>query len=732
MPRRRRSRAADPAPRDALETGDRASPGHPPAAAPWQSRGLAQSLAAGNLALRAPGLYINRELSFLEFNRRVLAQAEDESVPLLERVRFLAISCGNLDEFFEIRVAGLKQRKDLGSRGSGPDGMDVDDQLAAIRAESLRLVARQYRLLNDGLVPALRGQGIRVLRASEWSTEQREWLADYFTHEIEPVLTPLGLDPARPFPRIQNKSQNFVVELSGSDAFGRSASLAIVQLPRSLPRIIRLPSSPAGSVDLAYLSQVAWSFVGQLFTGMKVEGCHQFRVTRNAELWVDDEETEDLLRAVEGELASRRYGDAVRLETMRDCPPRLRDFLLERFALCADDHYAVDGPVNLNRLMAVHELVDRKDLKYPPLVPAVPKRLLGHQDLFETIREKDVLLHHPFHSFAPVIDFLRQAASDPQVLAIKQTLYRTGPDSPVVDALVDAARAGKEVTVVIELMARFEEAANIALANRLQEAGAHVMYGVVGYKTHAKLIMVVRREAGRLHRYCHLGTGNYHPQTTRLYTDYGLFTADEAIGEDLHELFLQLTSPTRVAQMQKILQSPFTLHEAMLERTRREIAHAQAGRPARIIAKVNSLIEPQIVQALYEASAAGVRIDLIVRGICALRPGVPGVSENITVRSIIGRFLEHSRVYFFENGGDPEIFCASADWMERNFFRRIEVCFPVCRRRHRAQVLEDLELYLADNCEAWVLRADGTYERRQPGDQPPVAAQAVLLQSLAD
>ena len=685
-----------------------------------------------DVSLDSPQLYINRELSFLEFNRRVLAQAQDVAVPLLERIKFLAISCGNLDEFFEIRVAGLKQRRELGSRGSGPDGMDVDDQLTAIRAESLRLVAAQYEVLNRELLPALERAGIRVLRAADWTPEQADWLDAYFADEIEPVLTPLGLDPARPFPRIQNKSQNFIVELSGTDAFGRSASLAIVQLPRSLPRILRVPSRDPAAVNLVYLSQVILHNVGRLFTGMKVEGCHQFRVTRNAELWVDDEETEDLLRAVEGELASRRYGDAVRLETTLDCPGHLRDFLLERFELGPDDHYAVDGPVNLNRLIAVADLVDRRDLKYPPFAPAVPKRLIGRLDLFEAIREKDVLLHHPFHSFAPVIDFLRQSAVDPHVLAIKQTLYRTGPDSPVVDALVDAARAGKEVTVVIELMARFDEAANIALANRLHEAGAHVMYGVVGYKTHAKLIMVVRRDSDRLRRYCHLGTGNYHPRTTRLYTDYGLFTCDEAIGEDLHELFLQLTSPTRVAQMQKILQSPFTLHEAMLERTRREIGHARAGRPARIIAKMNSLIEPQIVRALYEASMAGVRVELLVRGICALRPGVPGISENITVRSIIGRFLEHSRVYYFENGGQPETFCASADWMERNFFRRIEVCFPVQRRHHRAQVLADLELYLADNCQAWVLSADGTYQRQSPGDAPPVAAQVALLATLAD
>jgi polyphosphate kinase len=683
-------------------------------------------------ALNSPQLYINRELSFLEFNRRVLAQAQDPGIPLLERLKFLAISCSILDEFFEIRVAGLKQRKDLGSRGSGPDGMDVDDQLAAIRSVSSRLVDAQYSTFNDALQPALVAQGIRILRAPEWTPAQADWLSAYFDKEVEPVLTPLGLDPARPFPRIQNKSQNFIVELSGSDAFGRNAALAIVQVPRSLPRILRLPSSDPARVELTYLSQVILSFVDRLFTGMNVLGCHQFRVTRNAELWVDDEETEDLLRAVEGELASRRYGDAVRLETALDCPPALRDFLLERFELGPEDHYAVDGPANLNRMMAIYDLVDRKDLKYPAFAPAVPRRLVGRPDIFEAIREKDILLHHPFHSFAPVIDFLRQAAGDAQVLAIKQTLYRAGPDSPVVDALVAAARAGKEVTVVIELLARFDEAANIELANRLQEAGAHVMYGVVGYKTHAKLIMVVRRETDRLRRYCHLGTGNYHPQTTRLYTDYGLFTCDEAMGEDLHELFLQLTSPTRVAQMRKILQSPFTLHEAMLERTRREIDHARAGRPARIIAKMNSLIEPQIIRALYEASIAGVRVDLVVRGICSLRPGVPGVSDNIRVRSVIGRFLEHSRVYYFENGGDPEIFCSSADWMERNFFRRIEVCFPVLRKHHRARVLSDLELYLADDSQAWELRADGAYTRSTPGASGPVTAQVALLETIAD
>ncbi|HKE95093.1 MAG TPA: polyphosphate kinase 1, partial [Povalibacter sp.] len=417
---------------------------------------------------------------------------------------------------------------------------------------------------------------------------------------------------------------------------------------------------------------------------------------------------------------------AVRLETSVDCPEDITNFLLRHFALTKDDVYQVNGPVNLNRLMAIYDLLDRPDLKYAPFTPRIPKRVVAKEDIFAVMRESDLLLHHPFESFAPVIDLLRQAATDPDVLAIKQTLYRTGPQSPVVDALVDAARAGKEVTVIIELMARFDEAANISLATRLQEAGAHVMYGVVGYKTHAKLIMVVRRERGKLRRYCHLGTGNYHPNTARTYTDYGLFTCDEAVGEDLHELFLQLTSPTRVATMQKILQSPFTLHDALLEKTKREMEVARQGRPARIIAKLNALIEPQIIQTLYQASMAGVKIDLIVRGICALRPGIPGVSENIRVRSIIGRFLEHSRVYYFHNDGDPELFCASADWMERNFFRRIEVCFPL-GRSHRDQIIEDLQIYLSDNVQAWELRADGEYEHCSAGDKAMISAQTMLL-----
>ena len=684
--------------------------------------------------LKAPEYYINRELSFLEFNARVLAQAHDRTLPLLERIRFLGISCSNLDEFFEIRVAGLKQRLELGTLAGGPDGMTVPEQLTAIHSRAAALVKEQYELLNQLVFPALAEQGSRFVNARTMSAEQRAWLSDYFAHEVEPVLTPLGLDPARPFPRIQNKSLNFIVRLSGKDAFGRDAELAVVQVPRSLPRIIKLPPSKdaPGMTYFVFLSAVISAFVAQLFSGMSVEGAWQFRVTRNSDLFVDDEEVDNLLRAIEGELAERRYGAAVRLETSLDCPADISGFLLKHFALAHDDLYQVNGPVNLNRLTAIYDLVDRPDLKFAAFTPSVQKRLIAREDMFAALREGDVLLHHPFESFAPVIDFLRQSALDPHVLAIKQTLYRAGPQSPLVDALVDAARAGKEVTVVIELMARFDEAANIQLATRLQEAGAHVMYGVVGYKTHAKLLMVVRRESGKLRRYCHLGTGNYHPNTARIYTDYGLFTCDGAIGEDLHELFLQLTSPTRAATLQKVLQSPFTLHDSLLEKMKREVAHVQAGRPGRIIAKMNSLIEPQVIQALYQAAMAGVKIDLIVRGICALRPGIRGVSENIRVRSIVGRFLEHSRVYYFHNGGDPDIYCASADWMERNFFRRIEVCFPIETKLHRDRILEDLETYLADNVQAWALNADGSYSRLSPEEAPAVSAQRTLLERYAE
>jgi polyphosphate kinase len=676
--------------------------------------------------LKAPQQYINRELSFLEFNQRVLDQAFDESVPLLERLKFLCISCSNLDEFFEIRVAGLKQLQELGGAQLAADGMSIPEQLSAIHDRATRLVADQYRCLNGLLLPALSAEGVPLLGPTEWTPQHSQWLEQYFEREVEPVLSPLGLDPARPFPRIQNKSLNFIVRLEGKDAFNRDSELAIVQAPRSLPRVVPLPGEGATRACVL-LSSIVQAFVHKLFTGIKVIGCYQFRVTRNSDLFVDEEEIDDLRRALEGELAHRRYGAAVRLETSSDCPSDMVKFLQAQFASNGLDTYPVAGPVNLNRLSAVYDLVQRPDLKYPIFTPGTPKRLVGTTDLFACIRQKDVLLHHPYQSFAPVMDFLRQAAADPQVLAIKQTLYRAGHDSPLVDALVAAAHAGKDVTVIIELRARFDEEANIELSNRLQEAGAHVMYGVVGYKTHAKLTLIVRREADGMRRYCHLGTGNYHPRTARHYTDYGLFTCDDEIGQDVHELFLQLTSLTQTPKLNRLTQSPFGMHEMVLSKIAREAEHARAGRGARIIVKMNALVDSQVIEALYRASCAGVKIDLIVRGVCCLRPGVPGVSENISVRSIVGRFLEHSRVFYFENGGEPDMFCASADWMERNFFRRVEVAFPIRRERHAERILRDLDFCLKDNCQAWKLQPDSSYVRISRGSERALSAQSELL-----
>ncbi|MCG5512707.1 polyphosphate kinase 1 [Ectothiorhodospira shaposhnikovii] len=683
--------------------------------------------------LTNPELYLNRELSLLAFNQRVLELAKQETIPLLERLRFLCISSTNLDEFFEIRVAGLKQQLQLGVNTPGPDGLSATEQLTRVGQLAHTLVDDQYATLNDILIPALAEQNIHFVRRTHWSDEQAAWVKDFFDRELLPVLSPLGLDPAHPFPRILNKSLNFIVTLEGKDAFGRESRMAVVQAPRSLPRLARLPREIAkGDYDFVFLSSILHAHVGELFQGMTVTGCYQFRLTRNSDLFVHEEEIDDLLMALEGELPQRNYGEAVRLEVADNCPTKVAEFLLRQFKLGPDDLYQVNGLVNLNRLMAVHELVERPDLKYPSFVPALPPVLTGSADIFHTIRRGDVLLHHPYQSFVPVVEFMRQAARDPDVLAIKQTLYRTGVRSQLVDILMQAAQAGKEVTVVIELRARFDEEANIQLANRLQDAGAHVTYGVVGYKTHAKLAMVVRREKDRIRRYVHLGTGNYHAGTARAYTDYGLLTADKVIGEDVHKVFQQLTGLGKVSKLKKLLQAPFTLHSGMLERIEREIEHVRSGKPGRVLARMNSLIEPRLIQAMYRASQAGVRIDLVVRGVCCLRPGVPGISDNIRVRSVMGRFLEHSRVFYFQNGGEPEIFLSSADWMPRNFFRRVEVAFPVEVPELRDRVLqESLLAYISDNTQAWALQQDGSYRRlKAASNHKPRSAQDELLGKL--
>jgi polyphosphate kinase len=688
---------------------------------------------AVEIDLNHPDLYINKELSLLAFHRRVVAQAKNETIPLLERLRFLCIASTNLDEFFELHVAGLKEQVEFGSVQAGPDNLTASEVLNRVSALAKEFVEEQYYLFNEHLLPKLEKEGIRFLKRDQWNDVQGAWIKDYFDNDLLPILTPIGLDPAHPFPPILNKSLNFIVSLKGKDAFGRDSGLAVVQAPRSLPRFIQFPTDLSEQpYDFVFLSSTIHAQVGDLFPGMKVMGCYQFRVTRNSDLFVDGEEVDDLLRALEGELPSRRYGNSVRLEAADNCPEHMVNFLLKQFKLSEQDLYQVNGPVNLNRLIALPDLVDRPDLKYPSFKPGLPKRL--ERNIFAAIREGDILLHHPFQSFTPVIDFIRQAANDPQVLAIKQTLYRTGPDSVVVDTLVEAARSNKEVTVVVELRARFDEEANIRLANRLQEAGAHVVYGVVGYKTHAKMIMVVRREAKKLRRYVHLGTGNYHARTARLYADYGLFTCDQDIGEDVHKMFMQLTSLGRGAKLKRLLQAPFTLHECMINHIKREADNARQGKPAHIIAKVNALTEPKIIRALYEASMAGVKIDLIVRGVCCLRPGIPGVSENIQVRSIVGRFLEHTRCFYFLNNGNSEVFCGSADWMTRNLLKRVEQCYPIGDPGLKARVIQEgLKLYMQDNTQAWVLDRDGNYTCMQPVEgETPISAQQLLLQNLAE
>ncbi|ADC71459.1 Polyphosphate kinase [Thioalkalivibrio sp. K90mix] len=679
-------------------------------------------------------LFLNRELSLLEFNRRVLELARDPGFPLLERLRYLSISSTNLDEFFEVRVGSLRQQIDLNVQTPGPDGLSAAEQLRQIAPRAHALVDDQYRTLNDELIPAMAAEGIHFVRRSHWNEQQKAWVRQFFREQLQPVLSPIGLDPAHPFPRILNKSLNFIVTLKGKDAFGRESGRAVVQAPRSLPRLVHLPREVAsGDSDFVLLSSILHAHVDELFKGMKVTGCYQFRLTRNSDLFVQEEEIDDLLNALEGELPQRNYGAGVRLEVADNCPDEVAQFLLQEFHLEADDLYQVTGLVNLNRMMAVYDLVDRPDLKFPPFVPSLPRPDASGDSIFASIRAHDLLLHHPYQSFMPVVDFLRQAASDPRVLAIKQTLYRTGTQSPLVETLIEAAQSGKEVTVVIELRARFDEADNIELANRMQDAGVHVTYGVVGYKTHAKLALVVRRNGDKLVRYAHLGTGNYHSGTAKAYTDYGLLTADPVLTEDVHRVFQQLTGLGKVERLRELIQAPFRLHDAMCEKIEREAENAREGRPARIVARMNSLNEARIIQALYRASQAGVRIQLIVRGICSLRPGVPGISENIEVRSVLGRFLEHSRVFYFENGGEPELYLSSADWMPRNFFRRVEVAFPIRDTAMRDRVAEEsLFNYLRDTASAWTLQADGSYRRVEPAaDEPPHSAQQELLHTLA-
>ena len=680
-----------------------------------------------NSSIHTLKTYINRDLSLLEFHKRVLAQAKDTEYPLLERLNFLIIFSRNLDEFFEIRVASLIQQFELSNNNkTSPDNLFISEILTMISKLAHEAVEEQYKILNYNILPQLQGNGVNFIQHGDILQKHKAWIKDYFHHEVQPVVTPISLDPAHPFPRLANKSLNFIVTLEGNDAFGRKIDLAIVPAPRSLPRLVKLPTHVSGEAEhYILLSAIIQQHIHELFPGVTTTGCYQFRVTRNADLTVS-EDVEDLAIALKGELSSRRFGRAVRLEVNKTCPETITDYLLEQFDLDQDQLYLVNGPVNLARFISNFNL---PELRFPPYVQKLPKVLYGKKSIFEVLKTEDVLLHHPFHSFAPVIKLLKEAARDPHVLAIKQTLYRSGVDSEIVQVLAEAARNGKEVTAVIELRARFDEESNIEVANLLQEAGAVVVYGIVGYKTHAKMILIVRREIDKIKRYVHLGTGNYHAMNAKIYTDYGLLTSDADICEDVHKIFQELTGMGKTIKLEKLFHAPFTLHSQLLELIQQEIKNSKAGKKAQIIIKVNALTEPQLIHELYQASQAGVQIDLIVRSICCLRPQVAGLSDNIRVRSIVGRYLEHTRVYYFYNNGDSKLYCASADWMARNLFSRIETCFPIENKKIRKQILEEgLNNYLKDNRRAWELQADGTWIQCQPGNgQAVYIAQQQLM-----
>ncbi|TAK91756.1 MAG: polyphosphate kinase 1 [Burkholderiaceae bacterium] len=676
---------------------------------------------------------LNRELGILAFNARVLAQAEDPTVPLLERLRYLCISSSNMDELFEIRVSGLHEQMRGSPTYRSPDGLLSAQILAQVSERAHGLVARQYQVLNEMILPALENEGVYLHQTDEWNAQQAAWAREYFDEQILPVLTPIGLDPVQPFPKIYNKSLNFIVTLQGEDAFQRDSGIAIVQAPRILPRLIPVPPEISGYPHgFMMLTSIMQGFVSALFPGMEVQGCYQFRVTRNSDLFVDEEEVTNLRLALQGELSQRHFGSAVRLEISEHCPAPITQLLLREFGLQPVDCYRVDGPVNLIRLMPLADKVDRADLKFPPFTPGIPNALQREENVFDAIRAQDILLHHPYQSFTPVLEFLQTAARDPDVVAIKQTIYRTGNESELMDTLINAARNGKEVTVVVELMARFDEEININWAAQLEEVGAHVVYGIVGHKTHAKMLLVLRREKGKLKRYVHLGTGNYHPRTARLYTDFGLLTCNPEITQDVHEVFQQLTGLGKANRQHHLWQSPFTMHKKILGAIRHEIDHAHQGKPARVIAKMNALLETEVIEMLYAASQAGVKIDLIVRGVCALRPGVPGLSDNITVRSIVGRFLEHSRVFYFYNGGQENVYLSSADWMNRNLLNRVEIAFPLLNQKLKQRVIDEgLLVHLQDTQLSWVMDADGNYTRLRDSAGNTSCSQELLLYQLA-
>lgn len=673
-----------------------------------------------------PDYYINREFTALAFNERVLQLANDERVPILERMRYLCICSNNLDEFFEIRVAGLKEKIAISSRKPGIDGLFADDVLNQLSKRTHLLVDELYSIFNKKLLPGLQKENINFYEVSDWTDDIHLWATHYFKNEVLPIVSPIALDLAHPFPRLFNKSLNFIVALSGTDAFDRNINYAVVHAPHTLPRIIRLPSELCGEgSNFVYLSSIIKTHIHSFFPGMEISGCYPFRLTRNSDIMLRDEEEEDLAAAVQRELFSRHYGHVVRLEIDKQCPDTITDFLLQKYHLRHDDVYHCDGPVNLQRYLSTINKINRPDLNYPAFTPQYPLFPKFKHDLFNVLDEQDILLHHPYQSFDVVIDFVRQAAADPSVLAIKQTLYRTQYDSIMVKALVEAARSGKEVTAVIELRARFDEESNLKLANRLHEAGVLVLYGVVGFKTHAKMTLVVRRVHGKLKRYVHLGTGNYHEKTAKTYTDFGLLTTNPAITSDTQIIFQQLTGLGKTVLLKELSHSPFTLQQNLLRLIEQCKLAAINGNKAEIMIKVNGLTDKTIIQALYAASQAGVVIRLLVRGVCCLRPGISGVSDNIRVISIVGRLLEHHRVYYFRHDNKEYFFCSSADLMERNLYNRIEVMFPIlddaCRKRIRKEIFTN---YLKDNRDAWEMQKDGSYKPMRNGTH---SAQGELL-----
>jgi polyphosphate kinase len=662
---------------------------------------------------------LNRELGVLEFNRRVLVLAQNPKVPILERLKYICIVSSNLDEFFEIRIAVLKEQLRKDPKSKTVDGLSVGEAYLNIVRETQTLVYQKYKLFQEDIVPKLEKECIYLHFESKWTPSQQRWAKNYFTKELVPLLTPIVLDPAHPFPKVINKSLNFFVTLEGQDDFGRSPKLAVVQAPRSIPRVIHMPNRISGTpYGIVILSTFMQAFVNELFPGMKITGCYQFRVTRNSDLFVSDDDISDLRESLKGELSTRHLGDAVRLEISSDIPDHLLKYLRKSCDLNPEDCYRVDGPVNLMRLMQIADIVNRSDLKFPNHLP----RLLSMTgSIFDKLKTQDILLHHPYESFEPVLNLLRAASKDPDVLAIKQTIYRTGNVSPVMDALIDAAKNGKEVTVIVELLARFDEETNISWAAKLEEVGAHVVYGVVKHKCHAKMMMIVRKELlpakGKkkavhvLRRYVHLGTGNYHPKTAKLYTDFGLITSHEAICDDVHKLFMQLTGTSRLIKLKQLWHSPFTMFDQIVKHIRAEAKSAKLGKPARIVAKINSILEPSIIVELYKASQAGVQIDLIVRGVCALKPKVKGLSDNIRVRSVVGQFLEHHRIYYFYSRGKEDVYLSSADWMDRNLFRRIEVAFPVLSPDLKQKVIDEGLNELLKDTSSWIMNSNGTYRQ---------------------